>query len=154
LEEDGTLEFQVQDPRAGNKHRGGSQVTTRYSDPAQLLADGGMTHQQFCQDVVEMVPARDAAGFVEQPDGRAVAQPGAFRPRHCPQRQRQRLGVTCAPGLGNERLRDRAKPVRVSRHIKVSLPGTYHQAVRRLCPSGSPVVGRAWRPHGVRFIII
>ena len=102
LQQDGPLEIQLRGPRTADQRGGGVQVALRHRHPAKLLADGGVTHQQFRQRLVEMVPTRDPAGFVEQPDGRTVIQPGAVCPRQGPQRQGEGLGLAGPPGLGDQ----------------------------------------------------
>ncbi len=86
-----------------------------------------MAHQQLAEGVVEMVPPRDPAGFIKQPDGRAVIEPKALGPGQRPQRQCQRLGLACPPGLGNERCGDRAEFLGVGGDIIVRPPRTYQK---------------------------
>ncbi len=104
-----------------------------------------------------MMPARDPAGLVEQPDGRAVVQPEPFGPGQGPQRQGQRLGLAHLPGLRDQRLGGGAEPVRVARHGVIHLPRAYHEVVRRLCPCQEAVQCAGPGPVGpsvVRLIVI
>ena len=94
-----------------------------------------MAHQELRESIVQVVSASDPAGFVEQPDSRAVVKAGPFCPGQCPQRQGQCLGLACLSGLRDQRLGGRAEPVRVGRHVIVRLPRAYQEAARRLCPS-------------------
>ena len=107
--------------------------------PAEFLADGSVAHQQLAERVVEVVPPRDPAGLVEQPDGRAVIKPGTLGPGQRPQGQRRRLGLAGPPGLGNKLLGGRAVPLGVGRDVVIRLPRTYQKIALGLCSSQAAI---------------
>ncbi len=127
LQQHGLVEIELRAPRPGDKRRGGPQVAACRRHPAEFLADGSVAHQQVAESLLEMVPPRDPAGLVEQPDSRAVIQPGALGPGCRPQRQGQRLRLTCPPGLGHERFGGGAELVRVGRDVIMRPPRTYQK---------------------------
>jgi hypothetical protein len=127
LQQHGMVEIEFRAPRPGDKHRGSAQVAACRGDPAEFLADGGVAHQQVAEGLAEMMPSRHPAGLVEQPDSRAVIQPGALGPRQRPQGQGKRLRLACPPGLGHEGFGRRPEFVRVGRDVIVRLPRTYQK---------------------------
>lgn len=119
------IEFRASRPADEDCRR--AQVAAGHGYPAEFLAYVGMAHQQVAKRIVEMVPPGDPAGLVQQPDGRAVVEPGALGPGKCAQGQGQRLGLARPPGLGNQLFSRAAVLVGVGYDVIVRPPRTYQK---------------------------